>query len=111
MNAPVKDKNQEGGRSSGLVIWLLAIFLVLTILNLFQGYRTGNNVQSWTENAEDLRVISQQVGKNSSEASTGNEEAFTQLENAVNQFNRKVKALREKQRLHFTVKLIYRTVK
>ncbi|NVJ60729.1 MAG: type IV pili methyl-accepting chemotaxis transducer N-terminal domain-containing protein [Gammaproteobacteria bacterium] len=97
MNAPVKDKNQEGGSSGKIVIWFLAFSLVLTILNLFQGYRTGNNVQSWTENAEDLRVISQQVGKNASEASTGNDEAFNQLENAVNQFNRKVQALREKQ--------------
>ena len=62
MNAPVKDKNAPESRSSTrVVIWLLGLFLLLTIFNLYRGYRTGNNVQSWAEKAEDLRVISQQI--------------------------------------------------
>ncbi|WMS85882.1 methyl-accepting chemotaxis protein [Pleionea litopenaei] len=97
MNAPVKDKNQEGGSSTRLVIWLLGLFLILTIVNLYQGYRTGNNVQSWSEKAEDLRVFSQQVAKNASEASSGNVDAFVQLKSAVDQFDFLIRQLESEQ--------------
>lgn len=97
MNAPVKDKNQEGGSSTRLVIWLLGLFLILTIFNLYQGYRTSNNVQSWSEKAEDLRVFSQQVAKNASEASSGNANAFEQLKAAVDQFDFLIRQLETEQ--------------
>jgi twitching motility protein PilJ len=95
MNAPVKDKNiqQDGGSSTRVVIWLLGLFLVLTTLNLYNGWRMGRNVQSWTEKAEDLRVISQQVAKNASEASQGNQSAFDDLKKAVDRFKYLIEAL------------------
>ncbi len=94
MNAPVKDKDlQDSGATTRIVIWLLGTFLLATITNLFFGYRTGNNVQSWAERAEDLRVLSQQLAKNSSEAAQGNAQAFTELKTAVDTFDNKQKGL------------------
>lgn len=98
MNAPVKDKNAPESRSSTrVVIWLLGLFLLLTIFNLYRGYRTGNNVQSWTEKAEDLAVISQQVAKNASESSQGNQPAFGQLKISVERFNLLIQKLDEEE--------------
>ncbi len=98
MNAPVKDKNiQEGGSSTRIVIMLLALFLILTIFNLFMGYRTGNNVQSWAEKAEDLRVISQEIAKNASEAAQGTQPAFDALDKSVDRFDLLVGRLNSEQ--------------
>ena len=98
MNAPVKDKNAPESRSSTrVVIWLLGLFLLLTIFNLYRGYRTGNNVQSWAEKAEDLRVISQQIAKNASESSQGNQPAFSQLKISVERFNLLIQKLDEEE--------------
>lgn len=98
MNAPVKDKNiQEGGSATRIVIMLLALFLILTIFNLFMGYRTGNNVQSWAEKAEDLRVISQEIAKNASEAAQGTQPAFDALDKSVDRFDLLVGRLNSEQ--------------
>ncbi|WP_144392324.1 methyl-accepting chemotaxis protein [Pleionea sediminis] len=94
MNAPVKDKNlQEGGSSARFVIFFLSLSLIVTIANLFMGYRTGNNVQSWSEKAEDLRVISQEIAKNASEAAQGTQPAFEALGKSVARFDYLVEQL------------------
>ncbi len=106
MNAPVKEKNiQEGGSSTRVVIWLLGLFLILTTFNLYNGWRVGRNVQSWTEKAEDLRVISQQVSKNASEASQGTQPAFEELKQAVDRFEFLIKKLSEDEGNNFLTKI------
>ncbi|MEE4245065.1 MAG: methyl-accepting chemotaxis protein, partial [Kangiellaceae bacterium] len=107
MNAPINDKNtrEGGGTTTRVVIWLLGFFLLATIVNLFQGYRSGNNVQSWSERAEDLRVISQEVAKNSSESSQGNEDAFIQLKRSVDRFDKIISELTTDQGNNYLTKI------
>ncbi|MCO7225253.1 methyl-accepting chemotaxis protein [Pleionea sp. CnH1-48] len=99
MNAPVKDKNlnADGGSGTRIVVWLLGLFLILTIANLYLGFRSSNNVLSWSSNAEDLRVTSQQVAKNATEAAEGNLDAFRQLKASKERFDKLLESLNSKQ--------------
>jgi len=87
MNAPLKGPLSAEQRSGiGGLVTMLFIVLVLGGANAYWGYREGEFDVTRVQRAEELRVLSQQLAKNSSEAARGNEAAFTQLEQVRNQF-------------------------
>ena len=88
MNAPLKGPlgTEQSSGLGGLAIALFVVF-ALGALNAFWGVREGGFDVARVQRAEELRVLSQQLAKNSSEAARGNEAAFTQLEQVRNQFD------------------------
>ncbi|TQV89023.1 methyl-accepting chemotaxis protein [Aliikangiella coralliicola] len=87
MSAADDKKGQlESGSNTGIYIWLLLLFIVIGGFNLFMGQRESQFNQSRLTKAGNLRVLSQQVAKNASEASRGNAEAFRQLTSSTKEF-------------------------
>ncbi|NQD35801.1 chemotaxis protein [Permianibacter sp. IMCC34836] len=88
MNAPLKGPLSEEQRSGiGGLVTTLGVVLVLGGANAYWGFREGDFDVTRVQRSEELRVLSQQLAKNSSEAARGNEAAFTQLEQVRNQFD------------------------
>ncbi|HEX4911512.1 MAG TPA: methyl-accepting chemotaxis protein [Permianibacter sp.] len=88
MNAPLKGPLGTEQRSGiGGLVTTLGIVLILGGANAYWGFRESNFDVTRVQSAEELRVLSQQLAKNSSEAARGNEAAFTQLEQVRNQFD------------------------
>ena len=87
MSAADNKKNQlETGSNTNAYIWLLLLFILIGGVNLTWGLREGQFNQSRLTKAGNLRVLSQQVAKNASEASQGTEEAFEQLTASTKEF-------------------------
>jgi twitching motility protein PilJ len=84
------------GSNMGLLMSLLAIFLIAGAVNLFVGYVNGQHNQTRITKSGDLRVLSQQIAKNASEASQGNKDAFAQLKQSTTEFQTKFKMLNRK---------------
>jgi twitching motility protein PilJ len=66
---------------TGLAISLAVVIVAFLIVGV-RSYNATNMIQ----NASELRVLSQDIAKNASEAAGGNEEAFTQLKKAQDEF-------------------------
>ncbi|HBC18876.1 MAG TPA: chemotaxis protein, partial [Alcanivorax sp.] len=76
------DKLRGGAEGSTLNIALyigLAVFIVLAVVNFLLSATTANQAQENITLASDMRVISQQIAKNSLEAAAGNADAFELL--------------------------------
>lgn len=87
MSAADDKKSQvDSGSNTGAYIWLLFIFIVVGGVNLFLGLQSSNENQSRLTKAGNLRVLSQQVAKNASEASQGNADAFRLLDDSRKEF-------------------------
>ena len=86
MSADDKKSQIEAGSNTGVFIWALLFFILVGALNLWWGYRESQFNQTRLTKAGNLRVLSQQVAKNASEASTGERIAFEQLKNSTTQF-------------------------
>ncbi len=82
-------KRVDTGTNTGAFIWLLFFFILLGGVNLWWGLQQAANNQSRLTKAGDLRVLSQQIAKNASEASQGTEEAFQQLTASTKEFEAK----------------------
>jgi len=80
-NRELKSKNNSGG-----YIWLLFLAILAGGVNLGWGVIQGQKNQDRLTKAGNLRVLSQQVAKNASEASKGNPEAFSLLKASVKEF-------------------------
>ncbi len=80
-NTDLKSKSNTGG-----YIWLLFLTILAGGLNLGYGVIQGQQNQERLTKAGNLRVLSQQVAKNASEASKGNPEAFGLLKASVKEF-------------------------
>ena len=81
-----------GMRSSSLIVGLF-IGLIVTIVLLFANF-TYLNVQAgydteYITHAGELRVLSQRIAKNATEAAAGKAEAFALLKDARNDFDRR----------------------
>src|SRR5690606_367649 len=81
-----------GMRSSSLIVSLF-IGLIVTIVLLFANF-TYLNVQAgydteYITHAGELRVLSQRIAKNATEAAAGKAEAFALLKDARNDFDRR----------------------
>ncbi|WP_196138755.1 methyl-accepting chemotaxis protein [Aliikangiella sp. G2MR2-5] len=79
MSADDKKSQIEAGSNTGVFIWSLLFFILVGAVNLWWGLRESQFNQTRLTKAGNLRVLSQQVAKNASEASQGNAEAFEQL--------------------------------
>lgn len=77
-----KKSKLETGSNTGVYIWAILIFILIGGGNLIYGLQQGAHNQERLAKAGDLRVLSQQVAKNASEASQGREEAFQELINS-----------------------------
>jgi twitching motility protein PilJ len=87
MSAADDKKNKlEASTGTGKYIILLLICIILGGGNLGYGQWLSLHNQVRLTKAGDLRVLSQQVAKNASEASQGTEEAFDQLLSTTKEF-------------------------
>ncbi len=88
MNAPLKGplSVEQGSGIGGLLIALFVV-LFIGVGNAVWGFIQSNFDVTRVQRAEELRVLSQQLAKNSAEAARGNEAAFAQLEQVRNQFD------------------------
>ncbi|MEP1742779.1 MAG: methyl-accepting chemotaxis protein [Kangiellaceae bacterium] len=87
MSAAEKNDKQVATKSNtGKYIALLFLAILFGALNLAYGVIQGQQNQQRLTKAGNLRVLSQQVAKNSAEASTGNPAAFDLLEERVKEF-------------------------
>ena len=83
------DKLRGGAEGSTLNIALyigLAVFIVLAVVNFLLSATTANQAQENITLASDMRVISQQIAKNSLEAAAGNADAFELLAKSQQSF-------------------------
>lgn len=69
----------------GLIVLLVALFVVSYFIT-----RDGNYDKEYVGYANDLRVLSQEIAKNATEAAAGKESAFKQLERSRDDFERKL---------------------
>lgn len=84
-----KKNKLETKSGTGTFIWLLLILIIAGAINLFYGLQQSGQNQKRLAKAGDLRVLSQQIAKNASEASQGREDAFKQLKNSTTEFQTK----------------------
>ncbi len=88
-------KNRAGRSNSGqgvnkLVAGLIAALIALTVLLvvvLFIINKNSQNDQEYIAHANDLRVLSQEIAKNATEAAGGTASAFEQLQRSRNEFS------------------------
>ncbi|MBC7191104.1 methyl-accepting chemotaxis protein [Marinobacter sp.] len=89
-------KNRAGTLSMGqggnkLIAGLIAALIALTVLLvvvLFIINQSSQNDQQYIAHASELRVLSQEIAKNATEAAGGTPEAFEQLRRSRNEFQR-----------------------
>jgi len=73
---------------SALIVLLISLFVLSYFIT-----RDGNYDVEYSGYASDLRVLSQEVAKNATEAASGKEEAFEQLNRSRDDFERKLNLL------------------
>lgn len=94
MSAAENNNKQVGTKSNaGVYIGLLFLAILVGAINLAYGVIQGQQNQQRLTKAGNLRVLSQQVAKNATEASTGNPAAFELLEQRVKEFEAQYKHL------------------
>ncbi|MFD2231931.1 methyl-accepting chemotaxis protein [Alkalimarinus sediminis] len=92
----MKSKSGKFNSGQGNNSLLLGLGGVLVVLLLFLAYvsfiivRDSNHDKEYAGHASDLRVLSQEIAKNASEASGGKPEAFDQLKRSRDDFERKL---------------------
>jgi twitching motility protein PilJ len=90
-------KKTSTGKTSPLVAGLF-VALIISIVLLFANFAylstRANHDKQYIENAGELRVLSQRISTNASEAATGKSEAFNQLKAARNEFEKRWDILR-----------------
>ncbi len=92
----MKSKSGKFNSGQGNSSLLLGLGGVLVVLLLFLAYvsfiivRDSNHDKEYAGHASDLRVLSQEIAKNASEASDGKSEAFDQLKRSRDDFERKL---------------------
>jgi twitching motility protein PilJ len=77
---------QGANKIVGALIVALIALTVLLVVVLFVINQNSRNDQEYIAHANDLRVLSQEIAKNASEASGGSAEAFDQLRRSRDEF-------------------------
>ena len=89
------NSNTEQGNDS-VIIWVGGALVVLLLVLLAVSFIIGRESQfdkDYAGYAGDLRVLSQEVAKNATEAAAGKDEAFEQLKRSRDDFERKLKLI------------------
>jgi twitching motility protein PilJ len=71
------------------------IFILLTAGSFVVVAKKSANGREMIQHASELRVLSQDIAKNSTEASSGNQQAFDALNKAIKTFNQRWNSLKE----------------
>lgn len=71
------------------------IFILLTAGSFVVVAKKSANGREMIQHASELRVLSQDIAKNSTEASSGNQQAFDSLNKAIKTFNQRWDSLKE----------------
>lgn len=80
--------SQQGGNRSAVALVAMLIGLTIALIAvLFLVNRNGSHDAEYIEYASDLRVLSQEIAKNATEAAGGTASAFDQLARSRNQFD------------------------
>src|SRR5690606_10054192 len=79
----------QGGNKliAGLIAALIALTVLLVVV-LFIINKNSQNDQQYIAHASELRVLSQEIAKNATEAAGGTAEAFDQLRRSRDEFQR-----------------------
>ncbi|WP_197475816.1 type IV pili methyl-accepting chemotaxis transducer N-terminal domain-containing protein, partial [Oleiphilus sp. HI0043] len=75
---------------SALIVLLISLLVVSYFIT-----RDGNHDVEYASHASDLRVLSQEVAKNATEAAAGKEEAFDQLKKSRDDFENKLQLINQ----------------
>ncbi|WP_145137541.1 methyl-accepting chemotaxis protein [Pseudomonas duriflava] len=85
-------KKTNAGKTSSLIAGLF-VALIISIVLLFANFAylstQANHDKQYLGHAGELRVLSQRIATNASEAATGKPEAFSQLKTARNEFEKR----------------------
>ena len=98
MMAAVTGNSLQGSRSSAQIAGLfvaLIIFIMLLFANFAYLNTQSNYDKQYIGHAGELRVLSQRIAKNAGEAAAGKGDAFKQLGDARNEFDRRWGYLKE----------------
>ncbi|MCW9028544.1 MAG: methyl-accepting chemotaxis protein [Kangiella sp.] len=87
-------KMKKASRSGiGFYAFLLIIVLIALAVNAGYGFLESQNRIKRTELASEMKVLSQQIATNASEAAQGNQSAFSELDAAAKQFSGNLRKL------------------
>jgi twitching motility protein PilJ len=86
--------NLESNRSIPFLVGLMVVFFILMFFNFYQVGQRSEESRLYSEQASELRVLSQRIAKNATEAAAGNAEAFEQLQQARNDFSQRWNAIK-----------------
>ncbi|MCG8612771.1 MAG: methyl-accepting chemotaxis protein [Pseudomonadales bacterium] len=82
----------DAGQSSSTLTIGLGVMLVVLLIALLGAFfiinRDSNFDKEYISHASELRVLSQEIAKNATEAASGKQEAFDQLKRSRDDFNR-----------------------
>ncbi|CAM3482888.1 methyl-accepting chemotaxis protein [Parendozoicomonas haliclonae] len=81
-----KNSGSGANRITGILFGVLAVSLIAMVAAFWYTNRLSDFDREYVTHADDLRVLSQQIAKNSTEAVSGKEEAFALLQDARNEF-------------------------
>lgn len=78
--------NKEG--DGGTTIWVVAMFVFfgLMFINFYMVAKRSEESRIYSEYASELRVLSQRIAKNATEAASGNQDAFGLLQKSRSEF-------------------------
>ncbi|AKE53053.1 methyl-accepting chemotaxis protein [Kangiella geojedonensis] len=86
MSETTKNRKKAGRSGIGIYAFLLVVILIALAANAGYGFLQGQNQSKRIELASDMKVLSQQIATNASEAAQGTQSAFGDLESAARQF-------------------------
>lgn len=89
-----KKKMKKASRSGiGIYAFLLIVVLIALAVNAGYGFLESQNRIQRTELASEMKVLSQQIATNASEAAQGTQSAFAELDAATKQFSGNLRKL------------------
>lgn len=89
-----KKKMKKASRSGiGIYAFLLIVVLIALAVNAGYGFLESQNRIQRTELASEMKVLSQQIATNASEAAQGTQSAFAELDAAAKQFSGNLRKL------------------
>lgn len=84
---------KTGQTGSRFIVILLVIALLAFAANAFYGYIQSDNLTKRVALASEMKVLSQQISTNATEAAKGTQAAFSELDEASNKFNANLRNL------------------
>lgn len=89
-----KKKMKKASRSGiGVYAFLLIVVLIALAVNAGYGFLESQNRIQRSELASEMKVLSQQIATNASEAAQGTQSAFAELDAAAKQFSGNLRKL------------------